>query len=80
MDIEFVMFRVELLQIQEQDYVPKRLFIYSFDLTKKRMQKQGFEEGRKSLDCIFKCKGLTDCLKFINTEDFQNIFKDHPVA
>lgn len=37
-------------------------FIYPFDLAKKRMQVQGFEEGRRSFGKIFKCKGLTDCL------------------
>ncbi|CAH1105918.1 unnamed protein product [Psylliodes chrysocephalus] len=39
--------------------------IYPFDLVKKRMQIQGFEEGRKIFGKLFYCKGMLDALKRI---------------
>ncbi|CAG9818657.1 unnamed protein product [Phaedon cochleariae] len=39
-----------------------KTLIYPLDLAKKRMQIQGFEEGRKSFGKSFKCSGLNDCL------------------
>lgn len=50
--------------------------IYPFDLAKKRMQIQGFEEGRRSFGMIFHCKGLTDCLiKIYQLEGLPGYFK-----
>lgn len=50
--------------------------IYPFDLAKKRMQIQGFEEGRRSFGQFFQCKGLSDCLvKIYQMEGFPGYFK-----
>lgn len=50
--------------------------IYPFDLAKKRMQVQGFEEGRKVFGKVFQCKGFTDCLvKIYHIEGFPGYFK-----
>lgn len=50
--------------------------IYPFDLAKKRMQIQGFQEGRKSFGQTFHCKGLTDCLvKIYHMEGVPGYFK-----
>lgn len=50
--------------------------IYPFDLAKKRMQVQGFEEGRKIFGQVFQCRGFTDCLiNIYRIEGFQGYFK-----
>lgn len=50
--------------------------IYPFDLAKKRMQIQGFQEGRKMFGSTFTCKGFTDCLlKIYKIEGVQGYFK-----
>lgn len=50
--------------------------IYPFDLAKKRMQIQGFEEGRKSFGKTFHCKGLNDCLvRIYQLEGIPGYFK-----
>lgn len=50
--------------------------IYPFDLAKKRMQVQGFEEARKTFGKVFQCRGLTDCLlKIYQIEGYQGYFK-----
>ncbi|CAH0547987.1 unnamed protein product [Brassicogethes aeneus] len=53
-----------------------KTLIYPFDLTKKRMQVQGFEEGRKSFGQMFYCKGFKDCLiNIYRLEGFAGYFK-----
>lgn len=50
--------------------------IYPFDLAKKRMQIQGFEEGRKHFGTFFKCKGFVDCLiRMYHVEGIKGYFK-----
>lgn len=50
--------------------------IYPFDLAKKRMQIQGFEEGRQPFGRFFQCKGLSDCLvKIYQLEGLPGYFK-----
>lgn len=50
--------------------------VYPFDLAKKRLQIQGFEEGRKSFGRTFKCKGLQDCLvQIYRVEGVPGFFK-----
>lgn len=53
-----------------------KAFIYPFDLTKKRMQVQGFEEGRKSFGRLFVCRGFNDCLiRIYQLEGLAGFFK-----
>ncbi|KAJ8947170.1 hypothetical protein NQ314_008671 [Rhamnusium bicolor] len=53
-----------------------KTFIYPFDLAKKRMQIQGFEEGRKTFGQHFQCKGLNDCLvQIYRMEGIPGFFK-----
>lgn len=53
-----------------------KTFIYPLDLAKKRMQVQGFEEGRKHFGQTFSCRGLNDCLRRIyHTEGILGFFK-----
>lgn len=50
--------------------------IYPLDLTRKRMQIQGFEEGRKHFGKTFKCRGMLDCLyKIYRVEGFIGLYK-----
>ncbi|KRT78680.1 mitochondrial carrier protein [Oryctes borbonicus] len=50
--------------------------IYPLDLTRKRMQIQGFEETRKHFGRIFSCKGMVDCIqKIYVVEGFLGLFK-----
>ncbi|CAG9831538.1 unnamed protein product [Diabrotica balteata] len=46
--------------------------IYPLDLVKKRMQIQGFEEGREIFGKVFKCKGMVDALG--------NVYRDEGAA
>lgn len=53
-----------------------KTFIYPFDLAKKRLQIQGFEEGRATFGAHFQCKGLTDCLmRIYKVEGVPGFFK-----
>ncbi|XP_012339948.1 mitochondrial thiamine pyrophosphate carrier [Apis florea] len=50
--------------------------IYPFDLSRKRLQIQGFRNGRKGFGTFFECKGLIDCLKLtIKKESVKGLFK-----
>ncbi|KAG6801519.1 mitochondrial thiamine pyrophosphate carrier [Apis mellifera caucasica] len=50
--------------------------IYPFDLSRKRLQIQGFRNGRKGFGTFFECKGLIDCLKLtIKEEGIKGLFK-----
>lgn len=43
--------------------------IYPLDLVKKRMQIQGFEEGRTIFGKLFKCKGMLDAISNVYREE-----------
>ncbi|CAH1992847.1 unnamed protein product [Acanthoscelides obtectus] len=50
--------------------------IYPFDLVKKRLQIQGFEEGRNIFGKTFQCSGMTDCLvRIYQVEGVPGFFK-----
>lgn len=50
--------------------------VYPFDLAKKRMQIQGFEQGRVEFGQFFKCQGLNDCLiRIYKIEGPSGLFK-----
>lgn len=50
--------------------------VYPLDLTRKRMQVQGFEESRKYFGKVFTCKGMIDCMhKIYVTEGVPGLFK-----
>ncbi|XP_060816091.1 mitochondrial thiamine pyrophosphate carrier-like [Bombus pascuorum] len=50
--------------------------VYPFDLSRKRLQIQGFKNGRKGFGTFFECKGLIDCLKLtIRKEGVKGLFK-----
>lgn len=50
--------------------------IYPLDLTRKRMQIQGFEECRKYFGKTFSCKGMFDCIqKIYLIEGLLGLFK-----
>lgn len=50
--------------------------IYPLDLTRKRMQVQGFEECRKHFGKTFTCNGMFDCIhKIYIVEGFTGLFK-----
>lgn len=52
--------------------------IYPFDLVKKRMQIQGFQQYRQSFGKQMYCNGLLDCVKLTITEEgFQALFKGY---
>ncbi|XP_012271586.1 mitochondrial thiamine pyrophosphate carrier isoform X2 [Orussus abietinus] len=50
--------------------------VYPFDLARKRMQIQGFEEGRVGFGKFFRCKGMVDCLVVtVKDEGIKGLFK-----
>ncbi|KAG7188885.1 hypothetical protein KM043_008491 [Ampulex compressa] len=50
--------------------------IYPFDLSRKRLQIQGFEAGRKGFGKHFQCKGLIDCIRVtVREEGVPGLFK-----
>lgn len=52
--------------------------IYPFDLVKKRMQIQGFQQHRQGFGKQMYCNGLLDCVKITITEEgFQALFKGY---
>ncbi|GJQ68468.1 hypothetical protein Trydic_g17045 [Trypoxylus dichotomus] len=53
-----------------------KTIVYPLDLTRKRMQIQGFEESRKYFGKTFSCKGMIDCVRKIYViEGFSGLFK-----
>ncbi|XP_034176577.1 mitochondrial thiamine pyrophosphate carrier [Osmia lignaria lignaria] len=50
--------------------------IYPLDLSRKRLQIQGFKHGRTGFGTFFECKGLIDCLKVtFKKEGVKGLFK-----
>ncbi|OAD58648.1 Mitochondrial thiamine pyrophosphate carrier [Eufriesea mexicana] len=50
--------------------------VYPFDLSRKRLQVQGFKNGRNGFGTFFECKGFVDCLKLvIKNEGLTGLFK-----
>lgn len=50
--------------------------VYPFDLSRKRLQIQGFKNGRNGFGTFFECKGFVDCLKLvIKKEGVTGLFK-----
>ncbi|XP_076749852.1 mitochondrial thiamine pyrophosphate carrier isoform X1 [Xylocopa sonorina] len=50
--------------------------IYPFDLSRKRLQIQGFKSGRKNFGTFFECRGLIDCLRVtVKAEGVRGLFK-----
>jgi len=53
-----------------------KTIVYPFDLTRKRLQIQGFQHGRKGFGKFFQCYGLRDCLRVtLEAEGVQGLFK-----
>lgn len=53
-----------------------KTIIYPLDLSRKRLQIQGFEEGRKGFGAFFQCMGLIDCLRLtLQREGLRGLFK-----
>lgn len=50
--------------------------VYPFDLTRKRLQIQGFKHGRVGFGTFFECTGFVDCLKVtVKKEGVKGLFK-----
>ncbi|GLH16391.1 Mitochondrial uncoupling protein Bmcp [Gryllus bimaculatus] len=53
-----------------------RKLVYPFDLARKRLQVQGFEEAREKFGKVFRCSGLMDCLWVtLKEEKVRGLFK-----
>lgn len=53
-----------------------KTIVYPFDLARKRLQIQGFQNGRKDFGKFFQCNGLLDCLIVtIRGEGLPGLFK-----
>ena len=53
-----------------------KLAVYPLDLTKKRLQVQGFERGRKGFGRMQEYKGLANCMRTIVTDEgFRGLYK-----
>ncbi|XP_015435545.1 PREDICTED: mitochondrial thiamine pyrophosphate carrier-like [Dufourea novaeangliae] len=50
--------------------------VYPLDLSRKRLQIQGFQHGRKGFGTFFHCRGLIDCLRLtLKVEGVKGLFK-----
>nr|XP_012152695.1 PREDICTED: mitochondrial thiamine pyrophosphate carrier-like [Megachile rotundata] len=50
--------------------------VYPFDLTRKRLQIQGFKHGRVGFGTFFECEGFVDCFKMtLKKEGVKGLFK-----
>ncbi|XP_017890587.1 mitochondrial thiamine pyrophosphate carrier-like [Ceratina calcarata] len=50
--------------------------IYPFDLSRKRLQIQGFRDARRGFGTFFECTGLVDCLRVtVKVEGVRGLFK-----
>ncbi|KAI4483739.1 hypothetical protein M0804_007999 [Polistes exclamans] len=53
-----------------------KTIVYPMDLARKRLQIQGFKNGRKGFGKFFECKGLIDCFRVtIRDEGAKGLFK-----
>ncbi|KAK7794894.1 hypothetical protein R5R35_010585 [Gryllus longicercus] len=53
-----------------------KTLVYPFDLARKRLQVQGFEEAREKFGKVFRCSGLMDCLWVtLKEEKVRGLFK-----
>ncbi|RLU24974.1 hypothetical protein DMN91_003065 [Ooceraea biroi] len=53
-----------------------KTIVYPFDLTRKRLQIQGFQRGRVGFGKFFQCNGLLDCLRVtVREEGVRGLFK-----
>lgn len=56
--------------------VLSKLAVYPFDVLKKRLQVQGFEEARKQFGQVRKYSGLLNCVKTLTLEEgFRGLYK-----
>ncbi|XP_076291391.1 mitochondrial thiamine pyrophosphate carrier isoform X1 [Lasioglossum baleicum] len=53
-----------------------KTMVYPLDLSRKRLQIQGFQHGRKGFGSFFSCTGLLDCLRLtVKVEGVRGLFK-----